>query len=173
LAAEVDGPHLILVGLPGAGKSGVGKYLARRLGRRFMDFDVEIARREGKSVAAIFAQHGEAHFRELEHALTAELRSVAGMVLAPGGGWVTRPGTVALLRPPARLAYLEVTPATAVRRMGTGVANRPLLQGSDPVGELDRLLRARQRAYEEADFVVNVERLTLQQVGAKLLTALR
>jgi shikimate kinase len=138
-----------------------------------MDFDVEIARRQGRSIAEIFAADGEAHFRALEQSLTAELRTVPAMVLSPGGGWVTRAGTVVLLRPPARLVYLEVTPGTAVRRMGAGVANRPLLQGSDPVGELDRLLELRRSAYESADVVVNVERLTLQQVGAKVLAAIR
>src|SRR4051812_6401828 len=105
-AADPSVPHLILVGLPGAGKSTVGSALARELDRSFLDFDSEIARREGMTISEIFAQKGEPSFRLLEHALTDELRAHGGMVLAPGGGWVGRPETVALIRPPARMIYL-------------------------------------------------------------------
>src|SRR5215207_8822569 len=72
--------HLILVGLPGVGKSTVGAAVAERLGRPFLDFDAEIERREGKSVADIFAERGEAAFRDLERALTEEARTAPGMV---------------------------------------------------------------------------------------------
>ena len=69
-ASEPSSPHLILVGLPGSGKSTVGRRVARRLGRPFLDFDSEIERREGRSIAQIFAEAGEPGFRELELALT-------------------------------------------------------------------------------------------------------
>ena len=80
-----------------------------------------------------------------------------------------RPATVALLRPPARLVYLKVTPATAVRRMGAGVAGRPLLSHPDPVGELGRLLAVRRAGYETADLVVDVERIAPQEVTRKIV----
>lgn len=159
----------MLVGLPGAGKSAVGARLARATGRTFLDFDVEIARREGATIAAIFAQRGEASFRQLERALTLELRALGNMILAPGGGWMSRPETVALLRPPARLVYLKVTPATAVRRMGAGVAARPLLQRPDPVAEVGRLLEARGAAYETADLVIDVEAVAPQEVARRIM----
>ena len=101
-AADPAVPHLILVGLPGAGKSTVGSVLARELGRSFLDFDAEIARREGMSIAEIFATKGEPTFRQLEHGLTEELKDLGGMVLAPGGGWVARPDTVAIFPTPSR-----------------------------------------------------------------------
>jgi shikimate kinase len=153
------------VGLPGSGKSTVGALIAERLGRTFLDFDLEIARREGMSVSDIFGQRGEQYFRDREHALTEELCALGNMVLAPGGGWMTRAETVALLRPPARLIYLQVTPASAMRRMGAMADGRPLLRHPDPVGELERLLLVRRAAYESADLVVDVERITPQQVG--------
>lgn len=171
--ADRPGPaHVILVGLPGAGKSAVGALLAKALDRPFLDFDAEIVRREQMSISAIFGRRGEAAFRALEHALTEELRSRGAMVLAPGGGWITRPDTVALLRPPSRLVYLDVTPATAMRRMGSGARKRPLLLRPDPVAELGRLLDARRGAYETADVVVSVEGLTAQQVTARIMEAL-
>ena len=168
-AADPSQPHLILVGLPGAGKSTVGAMLAEQLGRSFLDFDAEITRREGMSVAEIFGQKGEGAFREMEHDLTREVQLMGNMVLSPGGGWVGRPDNVALLRPPGLLIYLKVSPATAVRRMAGSTSARPLLQRPDPKGEAERLLVARKAAYEAADMVVDTERLDLQQVTKKIV----
>lgn len=171
-AADPSLPHLVLVGLPGSGKSTVGALLAERLGRGFLDFDVEITRREGMTVPEIFAQRGEAHFRSLEHALTEECRPLGGLVLAPGGGWVTQPDNVMLLRPPARVIYLKASAETAAVRMGAAAAGRPLLNRQDPRGELERLLAARVAAYEASDMVVNVDRIDAQRVTDKLLELL-
>ena len=173
LAAEPLGRHLILVGLPGAGKSAVGRLVAAALGRRFLDFDVEISRREGMGIAEIFERKGEQYFRALEQQLTQEVRDMEGMVLSPGGGWVSRPETVALVRPPATLMYLRVTPATALRRMGRGVSQRPLLRTPDPLGELSNILAARGDIYEGADLIVDVEGITLQQVSERVVAAFR
>jgi shikimate kinase len=171
-SADPSLPHLVLVGLPGSGKSTVGTLLADRLGRGFLDFDVEITRREGMTVPEIFGLRGESHFRQLEHTLTDECRALAGLVLAPGGGWVSDPDNVALLRPPARLVYLKASPATAVMRMGAAAAGRPLLNRPDPKGELERLLAARSAVYDAADLVVNVDHLDAQRVTEKLLAML-
>ncbi len=168
-AADPSQHHLVLVGLPGSGKSTVGAKLARHLRRGFLDFDAEITRRQRMSITDIFAQHGEPHFRELEHALTLEVRDLENMVLAPGGGWVTRPETVALLRPPAKLIYLRLSPVAALRRMGSRMEVRPLLQRPDPRGELDRLLAVRRVVYESADLVIDVEHLYPQRVIEKIL----
>jgi shikimate kinase len=167
-AANLSLPHLVLVGLPGSGKSTVGAVLAERLDRGFLDFDVEITRREGMTVPEIFAQRGEAHFRGLERAITEECRLLGGLVLAPGGGWVAQPENIALVRPPARLIYLRASPETAAARLGAAIAGRPLLNRPDPRGELGRLLTARQAAYESSDLVVNVDRVDVQRVVEKI-----
>ena len=164
-AADPSRPHLILVGLPGCGKSTVAAMLAHRLGRTFLDFDTEISRREGLTVAEIFAQYGEAAFRQLEHSLTEEVALFGGMVLAPGGGWVSQPATVALLRPASHMVYLKITPAGAIRRMGRRVGGRPLLQRPNPTGELERLLALRRSVYESADLVIDVEHIDSQRVA--------
>jgi len=172
-AADPSVPHLILVGLPGAGKSTVGSVLARELGRTFLDFDAEIARREGMTIAEIFATKGEPTFRQLEHSLTEELRDLGGMVLAPGGGWVARPDTVAIIRPPSRMVYLRIRPRTAINRMGRSVAGRPLLSRPNPIAELERLLQQRRSAYESADYVVDVERVAISEVVRRIVAAVQ
>jgi shikimate kinase len=171
--ADPSVPHLILVGLPGSGKSTVGSALARTLGRSFLDFVAEIVRREGMTIAEIFAQRGEPSFREMEHALTEELRTVGGMVLSPGGGWVGRPETVSLIRPPARMIYLRVRPRTALTRMGRSVGTRPLLGRPNPLGELERLLGERRAAYESSEYVVDVERVPIGEVVRRIVAALQ
>jgi shikimate kinase len=171
-AADPSLPHLILVGLPGAGKSTVGALLATALERSFLDFDTEITRREGKSIPEIFGQDGEDHFRQLEHALTRELQELGNMILSPGGGWVTRPDAVHLLRPPGRLVYLKISPGVAMLRMGATATGRPLLNRPDPRGELDRLLVARRAVYESAELVVNVDQLDPQRVTQRIIELL-
>lgn len=159
-------PHVVLIGLPGSGKTSVGRLLAARLSRPFLDFDEEIERREGRSVGSIFADRGEAYFREAERRLTEELSAVGGgMVLAPGGGWVTVPSVVELLRPAAALVYLSVRPETALARMGQARERRPLLAKPDPLMELRRLLAERHARYEAAaDFVTDTEVLAIDEV---------
>ena len=157
-------PHLILVGLPGSGKTRTGITVADKLGRPFLDFDAEIERREHQSVGEIFAQRGEPAFRALELKLTRELSQAAGMVLAPGGGWISNPGCLGMLRPPALLIYLQVRPETALARMGGGAWRRPLLNRPDPVGELRKLLQQRESLYVQADHTIGADKMTLSQV---------
>jgi shikimate kinase len=166
---DVRKPHLILVGLPGAGKTVVGEALAARLNRSFLDFDREIERRESASIAEIFAIRGEHYFRERELEVTLELRQCGNMVVATGGGWITNKGVVEILRPPARLIYLKVRPETALARLGALRAARPLLNRPDPLGELKRLLAEREKLYSQADHVVSAEVVDIKRVVDKLV----
>jgi shikimate kinase len=163
-AADAAKPHLILVGLPGAGKTTLGRAVATKLGRSFLDFDTELERRELASVAEIFASRGEPYFRALERALTEELFEVGHMVLAPGGGWVANPGCLELLRPPARTIYLKARPAALVARMGASVSGRPTISRADPVAELARLLAAREPMYLQSDHTVDTEMMPVPKL---------
>jgi shikimate kinase len=169
-----DPPHLVLVGLPGSGKSTVGPLLASALGAPFLDLDAEIERRHGLTISQIFLQRGELLFRAMEHALTRELAAKAGMVLSPGGGWMVNEANVALLRPPARIIHLEVSVPTAVARLGSGIARRPLLAGPAAQDRLEALAAARTPLYSSADAAINTEALTPQEVatfGLRLASA--
>lgn len=165
---DPDKPHLILVGLPGAGKSTVGQLVAEKLQRTFLDFDKEIERREGMPVTQIFGERGEAGFRQLERALTEELKSFGNMVLSPGSGWMKDAENVALLRPPAKMVYLRVRPETAIQRLGGG-AGRPMLSGPDPLAAIKALFGERKAAYMTADLEIGAELLTPQQVADQII----
>jgi shikimate kinase len=163
-AADPSIPHLILIGLPGSGKTTVGQAVAQKLGRTFLDIDLEIERREGRSVGQIFGEKGEAYFRKKEREITEELKLCGNMIVSPGGGWAADPDNVALIRGSAKIVYLKVTPATALKRLGPMRQMRPLLSRPDPLGELNRLYEARKGAYEAADHVINTELLDPQRV---------
>lgn len=166
-------PHVVLVGLPGAGKTTVGEAVAKSLSRPFLDLDREIERRQAMTVAQIFAERGEYQFRQYEQKLTEELRTLGGMILSPGGGWITSPENVALLRPPARIIYLRVRPETALKRMGPERSTRPMLFRPDPLVELRKLLEARRKAYESADHTIDTEFQTVQEVINKVCETVR
>lgn len=161
----------MLVGLPGSGKTTVGQLVAQRLGRQLVDFDTVIERRHGDTIASIFAQFGEPHFRGLERELTAELAGRAEpQVLSPGGGWITSPECVALLRPHGVLVYLRATPATALRRLGTAVATRPLVAAAgDPLAALKQLLAEREPLYSAADHTIDTEGLDPGRVAERVV----
>ena len=172
-ALDPSKPHIVLVGLPGAGKSTVGALLAKKLTRTYLDFDLEIERREGMPIAQIFGERGEAGFRELERKLTEELKEFGNMVLAPGGGWITDPAMVGLIRPPARMVYLRVRPETALQRLGGSSGGRPLLNRPDPLGELNKLFTDRRSLYQAADLEIGTELLKPEQVTDQIVANLK
>lgn len=171
-ALPVDG-HLVLVGLPGAGKSTIGRQLAKELGRPFLDFDVEIERRTGMTVARLFVEQGEPAFRARELAMTRELSAAPPMVLAPGGGWVTNPGVMSLVRPPGRIIHLRISPEGALRRLSRARVVRPLLRSADPATVMRDLWNKRAGLYEQADLELDVEVLDSQQVVKEIITLAR
>jgi shikimate kinase len=160
---------VILVGLPGSGKTTIGQAVAAAMGRTFLDLDLEIERREGESISQIFGEKGEQYFRRREREVTEELALLGNMIVSPGGGWMMVPEVVGLVRPPSRIVYLKVTPETALKRLGPSRNVRPLLSRPDPLGELKRLFAARKPIYETADCVVDTELYGLQRVIEKVI----
>lgn len=163
-------PAVVLVGPMAAGKTSVGRSVAKQLGLAFHDSDKRIAAEHGP-IPAIFAQHGEAHFRVLERDIIAHLLHEGG-VLSLGGGAVLDPETRRrLLR--HRVGFLTVSPkAVAGRLRGSG---RPLLDGDeDPVARWTRIFDERRALYEEvADATFDTSRVPLQRVATRIVTWLK
>jgi shikimate kinase len=145
--------HILLIGFMGSGKSTVGRILAARMGRSFVDLDEEIVAAAGKSVACIFSEDGEVAFRALEHAALAGLAQSPPSVVACGGGIVLREENRALLRRSGTAVYLKVSAEEALARIGD-VSGRPLLAGGG-AALAPALLASREALYAAcADFVV-------------------
>ncbi|MHA7601270.1 shikimate kinase [Alicycliphilus sp. T452] len=152
-----------LVGMPGSGKSTVGRQLARRLGLPFIDLDQRLEQQLGTSIRSYFELHGEQAFRDHEAALLAELAGEPGaMVLSTGGGAVLRPeNREALRRGFAHVLYLRASPEEIFRRIRHD-RTRPLLQVADPLGRLRELYQVRDPLYREtAHYVIETGRPTV------------
>jgi shikimate kinase len=164
---------IALIGLSGAGKSAVERALAARAGGDPVDLDVAIEREAGHTIAALFAREGEDGFRDREAAaLTRAIERGAAMI-ACGGGIVSRPATRRLLREHCRVVWLEVSAATASRRLAAEAHTRPLLSGHDLEPRLAALLADRAAAYAEtAHARVATDALTVEQTADAVLRAL-
>ena len=158
----------MLVGFMCAGKSSVGRVLARRLGWAFVDLDRLVEEREGRTVAEIFAREGEAAFRRAEAAASDAVASWSRMVLAPGGGWALNAARTAPPAPGTLSVWLRVSPEEVVRRGASAPGTRPLLAGADPLAAARRLLAEREPAYTRADVVVDTEGRTPEEVAAEV-----
>lgn len=147
-------PTIYLTGFMGAGKSVVGKELARLLRRPFVDLDLSIERAAGSSIASLFARRGEAAFRKLERKALLRASKRAGVIVALGGGTLLDPRHRALVTK-GLLVNLTCSRGELVRRLRSARASRPLLAGGALGARVGKLLTERRAAYAGADFSVS------------------
>lgn len=145
--------NFILVGLMGSGKTTVGRLLARRLGKRFLDSDHEIEAMTGVKIPTIFEIEGEAGFRVREHEILTSVSAQHDFVLATGGGIVLREDNRALLRGMGTVIYLRASVDELWQRTRHD-RQRPLLQTADPRAKLAELLKIREPMYQDVAHVV-------------------
>jgi shikimate kinase len=162
---------IALVGLMGVGKSSIGRRLAAALDLPFRDADDEIETAAGRSISEIFAERGEAEFREGERRVIARLLDEPPMVLATGGGAFVNAETRALIKQKAVSIWLKADVDVLVRRVGRK-DTRPLLKGRDPRAVLGALARERGPAYAEADLCVETGDTPHSVALERVLTAL-
>jgi shikimate kinase len=167
---------IAVVGMPGCGKSTVGRHLARQLGMRFVDSDTEIEKRSGTPIREMFAVQGEGAFRDLEQQviedLTQTISAQPGILLATGGGAVLRPSNRDALHSRTHVVYLRATPEELFRRLRHDT-HRPLLQVADPLARLRDLYRERDPLYRRtAHFVVEAARPSVTSLISMVLMQL-
>jgi shikimate kinase len=160
--------NIVLIGFMAVGKSAVGRNLAKRLRRRFVDLDRQIEKAEGMKVRDIFEQKGEDYFRQCEKQTLAQLLTEESQVIATGGGVVLDDDNLALLREKTLLVCLSASTNAILRRVGNG-ATRPLLKGPNRRERIEELVQARQERYAQAHVTINTDELTLSQVVDKIM----
>jgi shikimate kinase len=164
--------NLALIGFMGTGKSSVGRIIAAQLHFQFIDTDEWIESRIGRPISEVFAQQGEAAFREMERHTLAELAQQKKMVISTGGGLVTNLDNLASLREHALLICLWASPETIWGRV-RDQTHRPLLRVADPQANIRRLLAEREPFYRQADVLLNTEMRSIKEVAQHALLQFR
>lgn len=162
---------IVLIGLMGAGKSTVGRRLAKRIGLPFVDADTEIEAAAGLTVAEIFERHGETHFRSGERRVLARLIEQSPRVIATGGGAFMDAETRALILARCIAIWLDAEVETLAERVSRR-DHRPLLKGKDPVALLRGLAEIRNPVYAEAHFVIRSGALPHERTVDRIVAAL-
>lgn len=171
LAHRLAGLNLYLVGMMGAGKSAVGRPLAQALGYRFLDADTALEETAGRSIPEIFAEAGEEGFRALESAVLNELARWHSLVVATGGGVVTRPENWGHLRQGV-VIWLDAPEDLLLQRLNADPTPRPLMASPDPAARLQQLLAERRPLYAQADLQIVQDGRGPAQVAQQVLEAL-
>ncbi len=160
--------NIALIGFMGTGKSSVGQLVASHLRFSFFDTDHDIEARAGKRITEIFAQEGEVAFRQWEERIVAELVSRTRTVIATGGGLPTHEQNLTSLKTHSLVVCLWASPEKIWERV-RGQSHRPLLNDSDPLAKIRRLLETREPYYRQADVLINTEMRSVREVAQQVI----
>ena len=155
--------NFILIGFMGSGKTEVGKRLAKRLGYTFMDTDLLIEEKTGKSISDIFSKDGELFFRDIETLILTELSGINEHVISTGGGIVTKKENILLLKKTGFIIWLKASPETILKRVGSET-HRPLLKVDNPLEKIKKLMSQREQSYSEADLTIDTDGLEVEDI---------
>lgn len=153
----------------GTGKSAVGRLLAQRLKRPFLDLDRQIEKECGKPIPRIFAEDGEAAFRRMEAKAVQQAAALRQHIIATGGGVMTDEENVRALKSVGAVVCLTASPDVILKRTGPTAASRPMLAGGDPRQRIEELLRLRAPFYAKADFTVDTTDRSVEEVVEEIL----
>lgn len=149
--------NIVLIGMRGSGKTTIGKLLAKRLGKQFIEMDELIVQRLGQSIPEIVQRYGWQKFRDVEEEITREVAGWDNVVNATGGGVVTREENIRELKQKGKLVWLKANTDTLLRRIGND-QSRPSLTGKSPREDMEAVLAERSPIYQRvADFIVDTE----------------
>jgi len=165
----LEGVNVFLIGMMGSGKTTVGHLLASQLGYRFCDSDVVIEQVAGKTINEIFAESGEAAFRQIESQVLSELSSYTKLVIATGGGVVIKPINWSYLHH-GLIVWLDAPVEVLIERLKEDTT-RPLLKQADPAQTLHQILEQRRGLYAEADLHIRIDaKDTPEQIASQIVT---
>jgi shikimate kinase len=165
--------NIALTGFMGTGKSAVSRALANLCSYTPVDVDIEIEKKAGLSISAIFESRGEPAFREMEAEAIRAISKNTGQVISTGGGAVLRKDNMDVLRSGgALIVNLMAQPETVYERIKQ-TGHRPLLQGDNPLAKIKELMAARQEYYKNADIVIVTDKMTVDQIAKSILEKAR
>jgi shikimate kinase len=166
--------NIALIGFMGTGKTVVGKALAEKLNKEFVELDALIEQKAGKSIPEIFQQDGEVAFRELEIEVAKEVARKKNQVIACGGGIVLNKINIDRLKRESIIVHLTASPQVILKRTSGDGETRPLLNVSDKAGEIRELLRFRKPFYERAaDIKINTSKLNINLATEQIISKLK
>lgn len=166
--------NIALIGFMGAGKTVVGKALAKKLDWKFVELDSLIEQKAGKTIPEIFQQDGEIAFRELEIEVTKEVSQEENTVIACGGGVVLNQINIDRLRQKSRIIYLTASPAIILKRVLNDEGERPLLRTPDKAKKIRELLKFRKPFYERAaDIKINTSKLGVEATAEQVIEKIK
>ncbi len=173
ITARLESRQIILTGFMGTGKTEVGKLLAAKLKRRFVDTDQLVKTATGLSVPLIFEKYGEGFFRERESKVVKSLDRYppGSLVVATGGGVVLRENNRAMLKKVGLIVLLRASAEEICRRI-SGTGHRPLLNGPEPEQKVKKMLEEREPYYRNCDFEIDTTAKTPRQVASEILSCL-
>ena len=165
---------IALIGFMGTGKTVVGKLLAEKMGKEFIELDALIEKQAGKSIPEIFRQEGETGFRELEIEVTRQVAGKKNAVIACGGGIILNTINIDRLRQECVIVCLTASPSAILKRTSGDETERPLLAVADRLRQIEELLKYRQPFYQRsADIIVNTYRLKVDSVVGRIIEKMR
>jgi len=166
--------NIALIGFMGVGKTAVGKVLAEKLGRSFVELDSLIEQKAGKSIPDVFQQDGETAFRELEIEVTKEVSREKNLVIACGGGIVLNKINIDRLRKESIIVYLTASPRAILKRIPGEGEERPLLNTPNKALTIQELLAFRKPFYERAaDIKINTSKLDFDSVVEQIISKVK
>lgn len=165
--------NIVLIGMRGSGKTTMGKILAQKMGREFVEMDELITRKAGLTIPDIVAKHGWAKFRDIEEEITGEAAGRDNIINASGGGVVTRENNIIKLRKNGVLVWLQAGVDTLVSRTGEDANRPPLAEGRTQREDMETTLKERRSLYQQAaDLTVNTENKTPEEVADLVINLL-
>ncbi|MFC1993022.1 shikimate kinase [Chloroflexota bacterium] len=166
--------NIALIGFMGVGKTVVGRELAEKLGKKFVELDSLVEQKAGKSIPDVFQQDGETAFRELEIEATKEVSKNENLVIACGGGVVLNKINVDRLRERSVIVHLVASPGVILKRVSADGEGRPLLNMPDKILKIRELLAFRKPFYDRAtDIMIDTSRLDVESVAEQIISKLK
>ena len=158
--------NIVLIGMRGSGKTTVGKILAQKMGKEFIEMDELLTRKAGLTIPEIVAKYGWGKFRDIEEEITDEVARRDNIINASGGGAVTREKNIIKLKKSGVLVWLQAGVDTLVSRTGEDAGRPPLVEGRSRRGDMEMTLRERIPLYQQAaDLTINTENKTPEEVA--------